>query len=187
VRKNESDQKVADAHARAEEAIRKAEQERSARAAIELRIAGPVMRVLNNRSFVEKMSAFKGMRADISARGDTMEIEQISRLLMVTLFGAGWDVSAWQEAVGSAYTSFQIFVKDDADSTARDAANAISETLASVDIWGTVNVTSDGQLVDWTAPLQMPSGEIRSAAPIRIMIGSPLADQAQPARRELSM
>jgi hypothetical protein len=153
------------------------EQERSARAAIELRVAERVMRAFNNHQFVRKMSAFKGMGVDIFVRGNTLEINQIAVLLQVTLHGAGWQVSRWQESTGPAYTSVAFWIRDDAGPSAREAADAIAAVLTSVDIGWTIGVGSGGTLVDWAASLRLPNGEMRDAsknAPMRILVGTPL-------------
>jgi hypothetical protein len=152
-------------------------------AAVELRVANSVTRVLNNRAFIEQMSAFKGLSVDVIACGGSTEINQIARLLSVALNVAGWQASVWQESSEPAFTSFTLWVREGSDPRAMEAARLISNTFTSIDIWGIVSLGSGGTLVDWAAPVRMPDGTIRDAsknAPIRIRVGSPMSEPAKP-------
>jgi len=55
-----------------------------------------------------------------------------------------------------------------------EAANAIAGLLTTVDIFSMVSTGSGGTLIDWDAPLRMPNGEMRNAAPMRIIVGNPI-------------
>lgn len=161
---------VAEANARGAEAILRAEQERSRRAGLEYQVAQRLMTPLMRVEFPQKMSEFKGARADIVQDGDTTEIAGIVLALYVGLTTAGWEIARWQESAGVANTSFRIAIKPDADPSAQHAAKALADALSSMNILGIVGVQ-----IDWARPVLMPNGEqrdVNKTAPIRVFIGS---------------
>jgi hypothetical protein len=135
-----------------------------------------VIRVLNNRQFVDIMSAFKNVAVDIFARGDADGIDPIAQALRMTLWGAKWDVTVFSENTKeSAFRSVQIWVRDGSAPSVRDAALALAEVFRSAEAAAMVSFGSGGTLIDWASPLRLPSGKMRDAsknAPMRIFVGN---------------
>ena len=172
--KEAGDRIVADAEARAAEALAKAEEERTRREAIEAEVLSKPLAALNNRDFVKEMSAFNGVSADVVVSGDTISVRSIAQILCATLWGAGWKIGGGVIRLGPAFVSVQIVTKPGADDATWAAAIALSNAVHAAGIRA-IHLRGESGVVDWSKPVALLDDQTiqpDNAAPIRITVGS---------------
>lgn len=133
----ESDERIADAQARAAEANQKAEEERLARVRIEQRLAD---RNLSDEQFatvVEKLKAFVGQQYRVVTFWDLREPMAISNRISRAITAAGWEYLQLGPGGGillGGLAGVHVYVHPQATPAVRNAARTAVEALSAEEI-----------------------------------------------------
>lgn len=135
IAKRESDERIAEANARAAEANQKAEAERLERLKIEARLADRSLNAEQTTQFVEAMTAFEGQEYKITTFWDLREPLALANMIYRALTASGWKYIPHGEG-GSfllgVIDGVEVFVHPEGSDAAKKAADALVAALNDV-------------------------------------------------------
>ncbi len=127
---------IAEANRAAAEAGAIAEKERVARLQLELRLAPRTITPQQSQQMISALSTFKGVKIDIVVSGNVPEIERTAQAVVNSLSQAGWEIGAFEIAMGSAgnVQGLLIGARKDSGQRIQKAAETLVLTLRSFGI-----------------------------------------------------
>jgi hypothetical protein len=174
--KLDADKKIAEAHARAAEANRVAEEERLARLKLEAKLAP---RSVDKALLKADVSAFSGNRVDFIAfvQGTSPDTPLLSFAISEALNQAGWSIKGWT-TLGANFviTGVLVTTRENSSPEIESAANALVAALVKQGVdasrWPQLNFNT-GKLDEMhVAGVNGPPWDENDVAPIRVLIGT---------------